>query len=745
MMVIVISSSFFLMSYLNDNLKKEIYKSNKSLLTQIQIYSDTYLIERVHALVTERFLDISQDKYIYDFFSDGYSNPMGTIYRIHANISNTLINNGFIDSIYVYRKSDQAIVSSREGFVNARDLPRGTTKGFIDVELINKAMSSPENRIWVSPYENFNTNQGSAIISLTQSIPMLSSAEDRLGCIVININEEAFFNSISKISDTNDGELMVIDQNGKIFAHNNNSMLFNGLNPYEEIRGLLSGHEGFAVATYHGKPAGVSWVKSSLNDWYFVSIVPLHTLNRQLMVVKQFSIIVLAIIIILGLMGLNIITNWLYKPLKTIIYAAKDKFTLQDGLNDLELIRGVIANLSTKVEEMESLLQKNEGLIENKIATDMLNGNFRDESELNHRLYLIKKTPLHNEYILLFSEINKEVFLLLPVEQREYVTYKMIEIINKFYEGEAKCISISNPSHCIVTIVNYDRGLPPKLSLPLLAEAFRVELGLFINIAVSTPLNDVFSLREAYTLTGGYLKYSFIYGYGNIFTPEAIDELENNKDFSDLHIMDRLEAHLKSNRVLELKEDIINVVDLLKDKSCSFNYTQSLLLQITNLLYKISREQGITTSNLDKNKILSDFNNIRSLEAYKSWLFELIDIYDQNIRERNVAIDIEFIAKIKKYITNNINNQLSLNSVADEFNISPGYLSKIFKEGTGTNFSDFVINKKFEKAAELLLGNNHLDISEVAETIGYSNITYFTRLFKEKYGMTPLQYRKKNV
>lgn len=154
---------------------------------------------------------------------------------------------------------------------------------------------------------------------------------------------------------------------------------------------------------------------------------------------------------------------------------------------------------------------------------------------------------------------------------------------------------------------------------------------------------------------------------------------------------------------------------------------------------------NIATDELDNKEILSQLNDIELLDDYIDWLYKLIDVYARYISIRNSSIDLEFISKIKEYISNNINNQISLNSVAEHFKVNACHLSTLFKKGTGINFSNFIVNKKLEKAAELLVGQNNREINEIADSIGYSNTTYFTGLFKEKYGMTPMQYKKKNA
>lgn len=95
-------------------------------------------------------------------------------------------------------------------------------------------------------------------------------------------------------------------------------------------------------------------------------------------------------------------------------------------------------------------------------------------------------------------------------------------------------------------------------------------------------------------------------------------------------------------------------------------------------------------------------------------------------------------AIIKSHITENI----SLQQVADQVFISPNYLSRLFKEETGENFSEFTIRVKMEKAAELLRDPT-CRVYEVNETLGYKSLQHFYKLFKRVFDCTPTEYREK--
>ena len=98
--------------------------------------------------------------------------------------------------------------------------------------------------------------------------------------------------------------------------------------------------------------------------------------------------------------------------------------------------------------------------------------------------------------------------------------------------------------------------------------------------------------------------------------------------------------------------------------------------------------------------------------------------------------------ELLQYIEENFNSKaLSLSAVADHLNTSVYVATRLFKETTGKNFKEYVMDKRMEYAAMLLKSTPH-KVTEISGMAGFENAEYFSSLFKSKYGMTPTQYRK---
>ncbi|MBR0598215.1 response regulator [Sinanaerobacter chloroacetimidivorans] len=97
--------------------------------------------------------------------------------------------------------------------------------------------------------------------------------------------------------------------------------------------------------------------------------------------------------------------------------------------------------------------------------------------------------------------------------------------------------------------------------------------------------------------------------------------------------------------------------------------------------------------------------------------------------------------RAKEYIKTNYSKSITLEDVAREINVSPQYLSKLFKEETGENFIDYLTAIRI-RIAKNLLESDELSVKEICYSVGYSDPNYFSRIFKRIVGATPTEYKE---
>ena len=108
---------------------------------------------------------------------------------------------------------------------------------------------------------------------------------------------------------------------------------------------------------------------------------------------------------------------------------------------------------------------------------------------------------------------------------------------------------------------------------------------------------------------------------------------------------------------------------------------------------------------------------------------------NENLREGRE----ERIVDIIKYINGHY-SEVTLENLAENFNLSRPYISKYIKSRTGMNFQDVVREARMRKARTLLKESGQT-VESIAADVGYESVEHFNRLFKKSYGITPVQFR----
>ena len=179
-----------------------------------------------------------------------------------------------------------------------------------------------------------------------------------------------------------------------------------------------------------------------------------------------------------------------------------------------------------------------------------------------------------------------------------------------------------------------------------------------------------------------------------------------------------------------------------------FSYETSEALHLSDkekqLLYDcILKIHGELTQNIDSYSQVLMVSNIELLLNYCSRYYgrQFITRKSANL---NLVSKVENILKGYFESDEKINSGMpSVKDLASRVNLSPSYLSDLLKKETGLNAQDHIHYFVIEQAKNILLQTNQ-SVSEIAYSLGFEYPQYFSRLFKQKTGITPLEYRSLN-
>ena len=135
-----------------------------------------------------------------------------------------------------------------------------------------------------------------------------------------------------------------------------------------------------------------------------------------------------------------------------------------------------------------------------------------------------------------------------------------------------------------------------------------------------------------------------------------------------------------------------------------------------------------------------DFSNDELL-SYVHMMFILF------VRNLDTVTHVEsnniHIKEILQYIQKNFSQNITLESLSQQFSLSTEHISRIFKKETGFNFIEYLTTIRMHEAEQLLLSGEKKSISEIAYLCGFNDSNYFSERFKQINKVSPSQFRKK--
>lgn len=124
----------------------------------------------------------------------------------------------------------------------------------------------------------------------------------------------------------------------------------------------------------------------------------------------------------------------------------------------------------------------------------------------------------------------------------------------------------------------------------------------------------------------------------------------------------------------------------------------------------------------------------------REWIDDFMNV--SKVIRKYQMLDNKLIYNIGKYIVVHVDERMSLDDLSQSVYLNKSYISHIFKKVSGLSLTEFMVDVKIDRAKILLLDSER-KIYEIAEQIGYNDVEYFRKKFKDSTGLSPTEYRKK--
>ena len=200
--------------------------------------------------------------------------------------------------------------------------------------------------------------------------------------------------------------------------------------------------------------------------------------------------------------------------------------------------------------------------------------------------------------------------------------------------------------------------------------------------------------------------------------------------------------HLLENRRWEEYRDKLELVldELRRAENLSEEHVREVHTHVAGSFYYYAHKHNRLLSDLAGGTAIVD-RRIHSVQQLSEWALYLVEKLRLSDQAEQRSSREKLTWKINEYIDGHLGTA-SLQTIADAVHLHPVYLSRLYKAETGEGISDYIHKQRMLRAVHLLKDDS-LKIYAISEQLGFKNAAYFSKVFREKYGMTPNEYRER--
>ena len=263
-----------------------------------------------------------------------------------------------------------------------------------------------------------------------------------------------------------------------------------------------------------------------------------------------------------------------------------------------------------------------------------------------------------------------------------------------------------------------------------------------ITVGVSAETDSLATLPERYREAMSAVEYRRQIGTHNIIYYSSKIPLLANSCTLDEQDAKRIGAAIDA---LDPQKLACAIKDILSaDDSGSFGQRNFILAKgIVIFFFEFfdHLDMQFESFNLSKAKLIFFLDNEIHISQIKKRLeYELPATLSDYI-DGCLSWNNKYITIAKGYIKDRYSRSITLEEVAHSVHLNPVYFSTLFKSITGTTFTNYLQEVRIEAAKNLFKTTQH-SVKAVCKMVGYSDLNYFTQLFKKSIGVTPSSYRR---
>lgn len=708
------------------SVRRQEEKMNTNLLTMIQRDLDKE-IDNIQKISARMAMDTGVQLASKVKGSFGNEDQM-TLYYLFNDLQSIAMSEEFIEDVFIYFNNTQRVTCINGNMSSNMyyDLYYDSKK--LPFDVFREYMALPHYNDMISFYQKAGGER------LIFTMTVLDYAVGRKSATVgIAVDYDTILQRLESMRWDGGIDILVINEHNDIISAGGENARSHGLT-YDSLP------EGSRIEKdSKGKPYMISVLDSDKTAWKYVAAAPVALIEKEARAIQNIAMAGLFLCIISGFAISGYLTKKNYNPVKMLLETVKNHGSreMDENENEYQWLNRQINQFFQEQVNSERLLAENRKNLKNYYLIQLLQDYYNGRPMEPYGIHL------HMEYnmVMLFEpEMKKDdakenalqKFVVTNVFEEMCLNHFGVEMVEI---GERTAAIINLPTEEIRHIQTV-KELAENLQ-QMAEESFGFTVRIFAG-SISKGLEGIHL---------SYLQARDMEEYLNLLDTTLIlyDEVKNIQPEYDYptEMEEKIINAMKVGDSRQAGQTMRQVFDRNLTGHVSANIYRCLIYDMIGTLLKGANSGGYREAAGELE--FPDQSKVRQpVEEVKCQFESLLEKICEKILllEKETSQDRTLSKKVQKYILENyMDPDLNISLTSQHFDMTPNYLSSIYKKQTGKSLLDYINTMRLEHAKGLL--EEGKSVVEAAEQTGFRDSGTFIRAFKKKYGITPGQLKKK--
>lgn len=729
------------------------YDANKKVLSQVN-YNIGFLGKMIDSLAYNLFVDN-------DFIPLLYGDSINTFDLVNklGKLDKWVNSNSYVHSVILYNGRADRIFAGGNIDIQYEKALEEKYRSFLRLTPPSlKASLVP----MTLPLSGHNTDVFSYIL-----YDKVGAYQPGDSVMFVNVKPDWLFDNIRRLNGLGTevpGQIVVLDRDDRSFGTDlKETSLDPGLQAELKKRGGDGGSApDFFETRIGGEPYLVTYMPSDAFGWTIVSLQPYDAIFHKIDRWKSFTLMLSGLFFLVSIALSVLVSHRLYRPIENLINqvrrtgAWEPEEEIVGAKDELAFLSETYRRIVDKSEVERKRFRADPNVVKNynlrRLLADSAAITGRELAEQIERsgMRLNPDSPM----VCCILSVDRYWQLDRAAQQAEKRMYAFavmniaVEVLSRDYLCESVDMR-SGHFAMIVSGASDAAGMEEQVagSLKEIQQIVEAYYRLSLSAAVSPVFGGYEELHRSYELAQQILHYRMVFGYRSVITHNMVKGRLENRDFQlPADLEKKLADSLRSGQAEAFEESLHKLFQHISRLHPDMIY-HSLLLLLTSMKQAVNglNANKLSPISIDWNIIQKQLLEKETLDEMAAELLEVFRSIEGEREDADYSKNKILVDTIKEFIEDHYQDpNLSLQGIASMLKMSSAHVGKLFKQSERQSVSEYITEIRLFHTA-MLLESTDRSVSEVMEKVGFMNRSNFYKLFKNKYGVTPNEYRLKKT